>query len=61
MISSSAGRPLAGRHLSHLRVQQMDARVRHRPAEAVRGGAEDMAVDEAVKDRLRALAGVTLH
>jgi exodeoxyribonuclease V alpha subunit len=29
--------------------------------EAVRSGAEDMAVDEAVKDRLRALAGVTLH
>ena len=29
--------------------------------EAVRGGAEDMPVGEAVKDRLRALAGVTLH
>jgi exodeoxyribonuclease V alpha subunit len=29
--------------------------------EAVRAGAEDMPVDDAVKDRLRALAGVTLH
>jgi exodeoxyribonuclease V alpha subunit len=29
--------------------------------EAVRSGAEDMAIDDAVKDRLRALAGVTLH
>ncbi|HEX4163620.1 MAG TPA: exodeoxyribonuclease V subunit alpha [Acidimicrobiales bacterium] len=29
--------------------------------EAVRDGADDMAVGEAVKDRLRALAGVTLH
>jgi exodeoxyribonuclease V alpha subunit len=29
--------------------------------EAVRSGAEDMAVSEAVKDRLRALDGVTLH
>jgi exodeoxyribonuclease V alpha subunit len=29
--------------------------------EAVRSGAEDMEVDEAVRDRLRALEGVTLH